>query len=101
VVVIVEVPWVPCATVREEGEAETVNPGCEPGVWPTMKMLNKLNKQKYKTDVRTRLVIVLLGIEWQRTGGWAGGSAEFKLLTTTDCIVPLSADMGNSAVALH
>jgi DNA gyrase inhibitor GyrI len=48
-VVIVEVPWLPCATVREEGDAETVKSPCVAvAAWANNKILNKLNKQMHK-----------------------------------------------------
>jgi hypothetical protein len=56
-VVIVDVPWLPCATVREEGDAETVKSPCVAvAVWANNKILNK---QMYKPvlEARTRLVI--------------------------------------------
>jgi hypothetical protein len=56
VVVMVEVPWLPCATVSEEGEAETVKPGCWGGICATNKMLNK-QKCKAIVNARTRLVM--------------------------------------------
>jgi hypothetical protein len=57
-VVIVDVPWFPCATLREEGEAETVKVPDALAVCATNNMPSRQKERdKVAPKVRTRLLM--------------------------------------------